>query len=124
MLQEMFLLIIFVTAISGKPAPEICFLPGQLKWTLLPKERYGDSLRGPGLNFPTFQLRGGHSTTVLSLPQRKVRHPYLGVRWCYDVPSGRCYGTNDTRKRIKLVLVIYRGFMQGLCYQILRGGKI
>ena len=35
--------IILATAISGMPTPEICFLPGQLKRTLLPKERYGDS---------------------------------------------------------------------------------
>ena len=33
-----------VTAIGGRPKPEIRFLPGQLRWTLLPKERYGDSL--------------------------------------------------------------------------------
>jgi len=33
-----------VTAISGMPTPEICFSPGQLRRTILPKERYGDSL--------------------------------------------------------------------------------
>jgi len=32
------------TAISGTTTPEICFLPGQLRRTVLPKERYGDSL--------------------------------------------------------------------------------
>ena len=56
-LQEIFFFLIFVTAICGKPTPEIRFSPGQLRWTLLPKERYGDSLSGPGLNRPTFQLR-------------------------------------------------------------------
>jgi len=32
------------TAISGMTTPEICFLPGQLRRKILPKERYGDSL--------------------------------------------------------------------------------
>jgi len=40
----MFFFIILVTAISGMPALEICFLPGTLRRTILPKERYGDSL--------------------------------------------------------------------------------
>jgi len=35
---------ILVTAISGMPTPEICFLPGQLRRTILPKERNSDSL--------------------------------------------------------------------------------
>jgi len=48
-----------MTAICGKPMLEIRFLPGHLKWTLLPKEHYGDSLRGLGLNPTTFQLIGG-----------------------------------------------------------------
>jgi len=34
------------------------------------------------------------------------------VRKCYDVELGRYWETKDTRKRIKLVLTIYRGFMQ------------
>ena len=29
---------------SGMPTPEICFFPGQLRRTILPKELYGDSL--------------------------------------------------------------------------------
>jgi len=33
-----------VTAIGGRPKPELCFFPGRLRWTLLPKERYGNSL--------------------------------------------------------------------------------
>ena len=28
----------------GRPTPEICFFTWQLRWTILPKERYGDSL--------------------------------------------------------------------------------
>jgi len=35
---------ILTTAFSGMPTPEICFFLGQLKRTILPKERYGDSL--------------------------------------------------------------------------------
>jgi len=35
-----------VTATGCKPKPEISFLPGWLRWTLLPKERYSDSLSG------------------------------------------------------------------------------
>jgi len=43
-----FLLIILATAISGMPMPEICFLPGQFRRTILPKEHHGDSLSGCG----------------------------------------------------------------------------
>jgi len=43
-------LIFVVTAIGVRPRPEICFLPGWLGWTLLPKERYGDLLSGRGSN--------------------------------------------------------------------------
>ena len=45
-----FFLLILVTAIGGRPKPELCFLAGQLKWTFLPKERYGNSLSGRGSN--------------------------------------------------------------------------
>jgi len=31
-------------AISGMPTLEIRFLPGQLRWILLPKNRYCDSI--------------------------------------------------------------------------------
>jgi len=59
-----------VTAIGGRPKPELCFLPGRLRWTLLPKERYGNSLsavdRTP--KHPTFQLGGGHLITELLPP--------------------------------------------------------
>ena len=58
--------IILVMAICGMPTPRKRFFPGQCRWTLLPKERHGDSLRGRELNHTIFQLRGGHSTTDLS----------------------------------------------------------
>jgi len=38
-----------VTTIGGRPKPEMCFLPGR-RWTLLPNERYGNSLSGSGPN--------------------------------------------------------------------------
>jgi len=79
MLQDMFF-IIFMTAIYSKPTPEIRFLPGKLRGTLLPKERYGDSLRGTGLNHPAFQFSGGRSTTELSQPHRNVRRQCLRVK--------------------------------------------
>jgi len=45
---------------------EVYFVPRGLRWTLLPKERYGYTFSGRGSNeHPTFQLRGGHSTTEL-----------------------------------------------------------
>jgi len=37
-----------VTAIGGRSKPELCFLPGRLRWTLLPMERCGNSLSGCG----------------------------------------------------------------------------
>jgi len=42
--------VIMVMAIGSRLKPEICFLPGWLRWILLPKESYGDSLSGCGLN--------------------------------------------------------------------------
>jgi len=40
---------IYLTTIGGRPRPE-CFLSGRLRWTLLPKERYDESLSGRGSN--------------------------------------------------------------------------
>jgi len=75
----------------------------------------------PYIEHPTFHLRGGHSTTEQSPPQRNLRRQCLGVRWWYDVPLGRYWGTNGRRKRIKLALIVYRDFMQSIFYQLLRG---
>ena len=41
-------MLILATAIGGRPKPELCFLPGRLRWTLLHKERYDNSLSGCG----------------------------------------------------------------------------
>jgi len=35
---------ILATAISSLPAPEICFLPGHFRLTILPKEHHNESL--------------------------------------------------------------------------------
>jgi len=43
-------LLISVTVIGGRSTPELCFLPGRLRWKLLSKERYGNSLSGCGSN--------------------------------------------------------------------------
>jgi len=43
MCQEMFFFIILAMAISA--TPETFLLPGRLRRTILPKKRYGDSLR-------------------------------------------------------------------------------
>jgi len=39
-----------LTAIGDKLNPEVYFFPRWLRWTLLPKERDGDSLIGRGSN--------------------------------------------------------------------------
>jgi len=46
--KKCFFLIISATAITGMPTPDLCFLPGKFRRTLLPKERYGVSLSGRG----------------------------------------------------------------------------
>jgi len=43
MCQDIFFIMV-AKAISDMTTPEICFLPGQLRRKILPKERYGDSL--------------------------------------------------------------------------------
>jgi len=40
-------------ALCGRPTPNLCFLSGRLRWTLLPKERYGNSLGGSRSNTQT-----------------------------------------------------------------------
>jgi len=44
MCEETLFCIILATAISDMPTPEICFLPGQFRLTILPKEHYGESV--------------------------------------------------------------------------------
>jgi len=63
-------------------------------------------------------------TTRLSPPQRNLRRQCLGVRRCYDVQLGRYWETKDTRKGIKLALIIYRDFMQNFSSDFERRGNI
>jgi len=46
----MLFLIILATSISSMLMPQICFLTGQFRRTILPKEHHGDSLSGRGSN--------------------------------------------------------------------------
>ena len=84
---------ILATAIGARPKPEICFLPRRLKWTLLSKERYGDSLSFTWIEHPTFQLRGGHSTTGLSPPHLKHWRPCScrAIRWLGQFFTAICW---------------------------------
>ena len=118
MFQEMFFFIISATAISGISTREICFLPGNFRRTILPRERYGDSL---SVSESDTQPSNWEADTVteLSPPQRNLRRQCLGFTWCCDVPLGRCWGTNESRKRIKLALTICRDFMQSLFYNVI-----
>jgi len=108
--------IVSATAISGMPTPEICFLPGQFRLTILPKEHHGESLSVCELDTQPFNW-DVETTTGLSPLQRNIRRQCLGVRRCYDVQLERYWETKDTRKRIKLALTIYRDFMQN-CFFI------
>ena len=69
-LQRIFLLSIWVTAIGGRLKLEMFFLSGRLRGTLLPKERYGDSLRGRGSNTQPFHWEADPSTDwAIAAPQ-------------------------------------------------------
>jgi len=48
--KKCFLFFNFGDGNSGMPMPEICFLQGQFRRTILPKEHHGDSLIGRGSN--------------------------------------------------------------------------
>ena len=41
---------VLATAVGGRPKSALYFLPGRLRWMLLPKERCSNSLNGCGLN--------------------------------------------------------------------------
>ena len=64
---------------SGMPAPEICFLPGQFRLTIFPKENHGESLDVCEL-FTQPSNWEADTTTGLSPPQRNLRRQCLGVR--------------------------------------------
>jgi len=64
------LFIILVTAIKGRPTPEIRLFPEQLRLTLLPKERYGDSLSGRWSNTIPSNWAGGHYHWATAAPAK------------------------------------------------------
>jgi len=75
------------------------------------------------IGYTTFQLRGGHSTTYLSPPQRNLHRQCLGVRRCYDAQLGRYWENNNTKKRIELTLTIDRDFMQNFFIRFWEEGQ-
>jgi len=68
--------IILATAISGMPTPEICFLPGQFRLTIMPKVHHGESLRVCELDTQPSNWEAD-TTTGLSPPQRNLRRQCL-----------------------------------------------
>jgi len=69
------LFLILATAIGSSPKLEICFLPGRLRWTLLPKERYGDSLSGRRSNAqPSRMFEGFWIERILSTEGLLCQH--------------------------------------------------
>jgi len=87
------------------PTPEIYFIPGQLRRTILPKEHYDESLSVCELDTQPSNWEA-NTTTGLLPAQKNLLRQCLGVRRCYDVQLGRYWETKDTRKRIKLALSI------------------
>ena len=45
--KHVFFIWFLVTTVNGRPKPEICPLLGRLRWTLFPKERYGNFPQWP-----------------------------------------------------------------------------
>jgi len=78
MFQEIYFFIL-ATAISGIPTREMCFLPGKLRRTILPRERYGDSLSVGELDTQPSNWEAD-TATELSPPQGNLRRQCLGVR--------------------------------------------
>ena len=54
-----------VTAVSGRPKPEICPLPGRFWVNTLAQGVLRQFTQWTWIEHPTFQLRGGHFTTEL-----------------------------------------------------------
>jgi len=81
-----------VTAVSGRPKPEICLLPGRFRWTLLPKERYGNSLSRRGSNTQPSNWEVGTFARVLvpSLEDRRLwlsRSSVFVLKVPYSLPA-------------------------------------
>ena len=114
--------IILATEISGMPATEICFLPGQFRWTILPKEHQGESL---GVCELFTQPSNWEAVTPPPSYRRRseifVANAQVSGE-CY-VQLGHYWETNDTRKRFKLALTIYRDSMQKILSGFERRGN-
>jgi len=116
----MFFITILATAISGMPAPEICFLPGQFRWTILPKEDHGEhSVSVYWTHNLPIERRTLYDWAIAT--PAKSSSPMLGIRIMLCA-VGALLRNQRYEKRIKLALTIYRDFMQKFFYQILRGG--
>ena len=53
------------TIIGDTPKPDLRFFPGRLGWTIFAQGTLRRFTQRPWFEHPTFQLRGGHSTTEL-----------------------------------------------------------
>jgi len=58
-----------VTAINGRPKPEICSLSGRFWVNTLAQGVLRQFTQWPWIEHPTFQLRGGHFANELVPPQ-------------------------------------------------------
>jgi len=71
------------TAITGMPTPEICFLPGQFRRTLLPKEHHRESLSVCEL----FTQPSNWKADNLTPDYRRPSEIFVANAWV----SGECY---------------------------------
>jgi len=82
----------FGTAINGRPKPEICFLPGRLKWTLLPEERY-NALSSRGSNTQPSSWEANTLPLYYRRPcetSKIVQSEYNEIFICCDLCSWGC----------------------------------
>jgi len=77
-----------VTAVSGRPKPEICLLPGRFWVNTLAQGVLRQFTQWPWKEHPTFQLRGGHFTTEL-VP--KWVTSMLISTWPFSIQILSCY---------------------------------
>ena len=109
--KNFFFIIILATEISDMPMPEIASHQGS--WGERSCPRGATALHSVSVNWThNLPTERRNSTTELLPPQRNLIRQCLGVTWCYDVPLGCYWGTNDRRWKVKLALTIYRDFMQ------------
>jgi len=72
---------------GARPEPGICSLPGRLRWMLLPKERYGDSLGGRG----SITQPSNWEVDNLSLSyQNTFRYEFKEFNWLFHEMFKKC----------------------------------